>query len=61
MTCWVAATSASLARADVRRCVENLVRIVEAVKVGGDLAKIIRYIMRLKSFGGGDNHIGESG
>jgi hypothetical protein len=35
--------------------------IIEAVKVSGDLAKIIRHIMRLKSFSGSDNHIGESG
>jgi hypothetical protein len=45
----------------IGRSVENLVRIVEAVKVSGDLAKIIRHIMRLKSFSGSDNHIGESG
>jgi hypothetical protein len=48
-------------KSGVRCCVENLVRIVEAVKVSGDLAKIIRHIMWLKSFSGSDNHIGESG
>jgi hypothetical protein len=37
------------------------VGIIEAVKVSGDLAKIIRHIMWLKSFSGSDNHIGESG
>ena len=35
--------------------------IIEAVKVSGDLAKIIRHIMWLKSLSGSDNHIGESG
>jgi hypothetical protein len=35
--------------------------IIEAVKVSGDLAKIIRHIMRFKSLSGSDNHIGESG
>ena len=34
--------------------------VIEAVKVSGDLAKIIRHIMWFKSLSGSDDHSGES-